>query len=173
MINNVGNAETFLPKNQYFEKQYADVSNPIIQGKDQETKLPTYKTVEKAEQKGTDYKNPCKTCESRSYQDESGDPGVSMKSPTKLSPAAAGSAVRAHEQEHVTRNQAKAKQEGREILSQTVSIHTGICPECGKTYVSGGTTRTVTAAKKENNNNEGAKGNTGNANGISGVDYSV
>ena len=40
--------------------------------------------------------------------------------------------------------------EGRAVISQTVTIHTGICPECGSVYVSGGTTRTTTAkAAKE------------------------
>lgn len=31
-------------------------------------------------------------------------------------------------------------------MQQTVSIQTAICPECGKIYVAGGTTRTVTSA---------------------------
>ncbi len=35
------------------------------------------------------------------------------------------------------------------MVSQSVTYHTAICPECGKAYVSGGTTRTVTAAKSE------------------------
>jgi ribosomal protein L32 len=49
--------------------------------------------------------------------------------------------------EHVVREQAKAQREGRRVINQSVSIHTAICPECGKTYVSGGTTRTTTAAE--------------------------
>ena len=87
----------------------------------------------------------CETCKRREYQDGSNDPGVSFKTPTHLSPEQAGFAVRAHEREHVTREQAKAVREGREVVSQSVSIHTAICPECGRVYVSGGTTRTVTA----------------------------
>ena len=51
--------------------------------------------------------------------------------------------------EHVYREQAKAQREDREVVSQSVTYHTAICPECGKAYVSGGTTRTVTAAKSE------------------------
>ena len=86
----------------------------------------------------------CQTCKNRRYQDGSDDSGVSFQTPTKVAPQAAGAAVRSHEQEHVSRNQAKAEREGREIVSQTVTIHTGICPECGRVYVSGGTTRTVT-----------------------------
>lgn len=91
----------------------------------------------------------CQTCEKRKYQDESDDMGVSFQTPTNISPEQAASAVRGHENEHVVREQAKAQQEGRRVVSQSVTIHTDICPECGKVYISGGTTRTVTAAEKE------------------------
>jgi uncharacterized protein with PIN domain len=57
--------------------------------------------------------------------------------------------VSAHENEHVTNEQTKADQEGREVISQTVTLQTSICPECGRVYVSGGTTRTMTAAKNK------------------------
>ena len=87
----------------------------------------------------------CETCKRRQYQDGSDDPGVSFKTPTHISPDQAGAAVRGHEQEHVSREQAKAEREGRKVISQSVSIHTAVCPECGRVYVSGGTTRTVTA----------------------------
>lgn len=86
----------------------------------------------------------CETCKNRKYQDGSDDPGVSFKTPSKLSPDQAASAVRSHEQEHVTREQAKAQREDREVVSQSVTYQTGVCPECGENYVSGGTTRTVT-----------------------------
>jgi len=88
----------------------------------------------------------CQTCKERKYQDGSDDPGVSFKTPTNVAPEQAASAVRGHENEHVVREQAKARQEGRKVVSQSVTYHTGICPECGKAYVSGGTTRTVTKA---------------------------
>lgn len=91
----------------------------------------------------------CQTCEKRKYQDESDDMGVSFQTPTNISPEQVASAVRGHENEHVVREQAKAQREGRRVVSQSVTIHTDICPECGKVYISGGTTRTVTAAKKE------------------------
>ncbi len=86
----------------------------------------------------------CQTCKNRKYQDGSDDSGVSFQTPTRVDPRAAASKVRSHEQEHVSRNQAKAEREGNEIVAQSVTIHTGICPECGKVYVSGGTTRTIT-----------------------------
>ena len=91
----------------------------------------------------------CQTCKDRKYQDGSDDPGVSFKTPTNVAPELAASAVRGHEQEHVAREQAKARREGREVVSQSVTYHTAICPECGKVYVSGGTTRTSTRAVQE------------------------
>ena len=91
----------------------------------------------------------CQTCKERKYQDGSNDPGVSFKTPTNVAPEQAAAAVRGHEQEHVVREQAKAQREGREVVSQSVTYHTAICPECGKAYVSGGTTRTTTRAAQE------------------------
>ena len=92
----------------------------------------------------------CQTCKERKYQDGSDDPGVSFKTPTSVAPEQAASAVRGHENEHVVREQAKARREDRRVVSQSVTYHTGICPECGKTYVSGGTTRTATKANTDN-----------------------
>ena len=88
----------------------------------------------------------CQTCKNRKYQDGSDDPGVSFKTATKIAPEQVASAVRGHEQEHVVREQAKAQREARKVVSQSVPIHTAICPECGDVYVSGGTTRTTTKA---------------------------
>lgn len=88
----------------------------------------------------------CQTCEERKYQDGSDDISVSYQSPTNIDPDVAPAAVRGHELEHVYHEQAKAQREGRKVVSQTVTLHTDICPECGRTYVSGGTTRTVTKA---------------------------
>ncbi len=87
----------------------------------------------------------CSACENRRYQDGSDDSGVSFQNPTKVNPAAAEGAVRAHENQHVTRNKAEADREGRKIISQTVTIKHATCPECGKNYVAGGVTRTTTA----------------------------
>ena len=89
----------------------------------------------------------CETCEKRKYQDGSDDMGVSFQTPTNIAPEQAAAAVRGHENEHVVREQAKAQREGRRVVSQSVTLHTEICPECGKAYISGGTTRTVTAEK--------------------------
>ena len=91
----------------------------------------------------------CQTCKNRKYKDGSDDPGVSFKTASKISGNVA-SAVRGHENEHVTRNRAEAERENKEIVSQTVTIKSDICPECGKSYVSGGETVTVTKNKPEN-----------------------
>lgn len=91
----------------------------------------------------------CKTCEERKYQDGSDDPGVSYQTPTRIAPGQAAAAVRGHEMEHVVRENAKAQREERKVVSQSVTLHTAICPECGKAYISGGTTRTTTAAKTQ------------------------
>jgi len=91
----------------------------------------------------------CQTCKNRKYQDGSDDPGVSFKSPTQIAPEQAASAVRGHEYEHVVRDQAQADREGREVVSQTVTYHNAICPECGRVYVAGGQTKTVTANAPE------------------------
>lgn len=85
----------------------------------------------------------CQTCKNRTYQDGSNDMGVSFKTPTKLSPEKAAYAVRAHESEHVARAWAQAQREDKEVVSQSVTYRTGVCPECGKTYLAGGTTQTV------------------------------
>ena len=43
----------------------------------------------------------------------------------------------------------KEAHKGRKVVSQSVTYHTGICPECGRFYIEGGTTRTVTAADND------------------------
>lgn len=83
----------------------------------------------------------CETCANRKYQDGS-DEMVSFKSATHISPEAAATAVRAHEGEHVSNAYDKAEKNNGEVLRASVAIHTSICPECGRTYVSGGTTTT-------------------------------
>lgn len=83
----------------------------------------------------------CQTCKERKYQDGS-DEMVSFKSAQHISPTEAGSRVRAHEQEHVANAYEKAAKDGGKVLQASVSIHTSICPECGRTFVSGGETNT-------------------------------
>ncbi len=92
----------------------------------------------------------CETCKNRKYQDGS-DEMVSFKAAAHISPEAAGAAVRAHEGEHVSNAYKKAAENNGKVLQASVAIHTSICPECGRTYVSGGTTSTQIKYYNEDN----------------------
>ena len=113
------------------------LQDAAVEGQEGEEAKSAQEVMEEAE---------CQTCKNRKYQDGSDDPGVSFKTATNVAPEQAAAAVRGHEQEHVVREQAKAQREDRKVVSQSVTIHTAICPECGDVYVSGGTTRTTTKA---------------------------
>ena len=95
----------------------------------------------------------CETCSERKYQDGSDECNVSFKAAAHISPTAAGAAVRAHEQEHVDNAYKKAKEGNGKVLQASVAIHTSICPECGRTYVSGGETTTKIAYGRDNDKN--------------------
>lgn len=92
----------------------------------------------------------CETCKNRRYQDGSNE-NVSFKSAAHISPNAAGAAVRAHEGEHVSNAYSKAAEGNGKVVNASVSIHTSVCPECGRTYVSGGTTNTTIKYSNEAN----------------------
>lgn len=92
----------------------------------------------------------CQTCKERKYQDGS-DENVSFKSAQHIAPEAAAARVRGHEQEHVANAYSKAAQDGGKVINASVAIHTAICPECGRTYVSGGTTTTMIKYNNEKN----------------------
>ena len=92
----------------------------------------------------------CQTCKNRKYKDGSNEM-VSFKNPTHISPEGAASAVRSHEQEHVTNAYSKAATKNGKVVSASVSIQTAICPECGRSYVSGGTTKTQIKYYNEDN----------------------
>ena len=137
--------------------------NPEEDGKSEETTKKPGRRSSPAE---------CETCKNRKYQDGSDEANVSFKAAAHVSPEAAGAAVRAHEGMHVANAYNKAKETGGKVLQASVSIHTAVCPECGRVYVSGGETRTriatpVESARKQNpyKQNENALNsimNTGN-----------
>lgn len=93
----------------------------------------------------------CQTCRNRKYQDGSDEANVSFKAASHVSPGAAGAAVRAHEGQHVSNAYKKAAQDDGEVVNASVSIHTAVCPECGRTYVSGGVTNTTIKYGDESN----------------------
>ncbi len=94
-------------------------------------------------------KTECQTCKERKYQDGSNEM-VSFKAAAHISPEAAGTRVRAHEQEHVSNAYKKAAKDDGKVLMASVRIHTSVCPECGRSYVSGGTTATKIQYKQDN-----------------------
>lgn len=96
----------------------------------------------------------CQTCKNRKYVDQSDDPTVSFQTPTNISPESAAAAVAGHEGEHIRNEQANAERDGRRVLSQSVIMHTSICPECGRVYVSGGEARTVTVSDDKPDNQD-------------------
>ena len=92
----------------------------------------------------------CQTCKERKYQDGS-DENVSFKAPSHIDPTAAASRVRSHEQEHVNNAYKDAAENNGKVVACNVSIRTSVCPECGRTYVSGGTTATQIKYYNEEN----------------------
>ena len=133
---------------------FIDYSSNAAYNRDIGMAVPVQRAVEDTTPAGVREKDikgikPCQTCANRRYQDSSSDPGVSMKSPTKLSPEQAATEVVAHEREHQNREAAKAASEGRQVVSNDIRIFTSTCPECGRIYVSGGETRTVTKNKPD------------------------
>jgi len=94
-------------------------------------------------------KTECQTCKERKYQDGS-DEMVSFKAAAHISPEDSASKVRAHEQEHVSNAFKKAAQGEGKVLQASVRLQTAICPECGRSYVAGGTTSTKIQYKEDN-----------------------
>lgn len=92
----------------------------------------------------------CETCKNRKYKDGS-DEMVSFKSAAHVSPQASASRVMAHEKEHVSNAYKKAAQNNGKVVSANVTLKTAVCPECGRSYVSGGTTSTQIKYYNEEN----------------------
>ena len=148
-INGFGN----MPLSGYIYGGYqgsyaADVQSGDDQGKVGAVKNPGESTKVAPGRKSSPAE--CQTCKERKYQDGS-DENVSFKSAQHISPEAAGARVRAHEQEHVANAYSKAEQQNGKVINASVTIHTAICPECGRTYVSGGTTHTQIKYNNEKN----------------------
>ena len=92
----------------------------------------------------------CETCKNRKYQAGS-DEMVSFKAPGHISPQASASRVMSHEREHVANAHEKvAKDKNATLVQASVTLHTAVCPECGRTYVSGGETTTQIKYNEEN-----------------------
>lgn len=101
-------------------------------------------------------KTECETCKERKYQDGS-DEMVSFKAAAHISPEASAAAVRSHEQEHVSNAYKKAALGGGKVLQASVRLQTAVCPECGRSYVAGGTTATKIQYKEDTPYGKGRK----------------
>ncbi len=119
--------------------------NPQVQGIDGLGPGESEKIAGKVEKTG---KSECQTCKERKYQDGS-DEMVSFKAAAHISPENSASRVRAHEQEHVSNAFKKAAQGEGKVLQASVRLQTAICPECGRSYVAGGTTTTKIKYKED------------------------
>ena len=131
----------------YTPISYIYPTNPVTATEKVELGIP--KDPKKVDKTDPNYE--CQTCENRKYQDGSNESDVSFKNASKVAPEAAAGAVRSHEQQHVSNAYDKAAKGNGKVISATVQIHTSCCPECGKTYVSGGTTRTQIKYTNEEN----------------------
>lgn len=108
---------------------------------------PTPFSTEKADEQRrtgkTESKGECQTCKERKYVDGSDEGNVSFKAPGHIAPEASAGVVMSHEKEHVANAKREGNKPGNELISASVSLKTAICPECGRSYVAGGTTRTL------------------------------
>ena len=92
----------------------------------------------------------CQTCKNRKYVDGSNEGNVSFKAPGHISPEASAATVKSHEMEHVSNAVKEGNKANKELILATVSLQVSVCPECGKSYVSGGTTKTTMATYSDN-----------------------
>lgn len=122
--------------------------------------------VEKSRKKGE-----CQTCKNRKYVDGSNEGNVSFKTPGHISPEASGAVVMAHEQEHVANAVNEGNKANKELISATVSLQMAVCPECGRAYVAGGTTRTTMATYSDNPYDQARKSIEGSLLAGQNIDY--
>lgn len=99
----------------------------------------------------------CQACKERKYMDRSDEADVSFQSPTHISPGQSAAKVMSHEREHVQNAVTEGNRPDKKLLSVSVALKTGICPECGRIYIAGGTTRTQMLTYKENPYDQGRK----------------
>ena len=142
-----GYGYSFYPSNVDYGKTSTENENIDKTGNEK-------KNEEKADDQSSSEE--CETCKNRKYQDGSVE-NVSFKAAAHISPEASAARVRGHEQEHVANAYKKAAQDNGKVLQASVSLKTAICPECGRSYVSGGTTSTRIKYSKDSETNPYAK----------------
>lgn len=143
--------------NSNFSYSYQTYPRNILAGSNSMTvdKVPQVTDVFHAKQSGRTGKvNPseCETCRNRKYVDVSNDSNVSFKAPGHISPGASAAVVSSHEQEHVSNAKSSAAETGATVTT-SVTLQMAVCPECGTSYVSGGTTTSTTTQVTYQSNN--------------------
>lgn len=142
-ISGTGGYDTFFPVYSATPVSPVNQADKVTHGTDGVTASEAGKKVEKGE---------CQTCKNRKYVDGSNESDVSFKTPGHIDPGSSASQVMAHEQEHVANAIAEGNKENKQLVSATVTLHTSVCPECGRVYVSGGTTHTTIRTTPESSN---------------------
>ena len=138
-----GNGTTGRAAQDEFEGTYA--STPYEADKADEEEFDTAKKPGKRSSPAE-----CETCKNRKYKDGS-DEMVSFKAAGHINPNAAASVVMSHEREHVSNAYQKADAGNGEVVRASVQLKMDVCPECGRTYVSGGETTTQIRYYNESN----------------------
>ena len=99
----------------------------------------------------------CQTCKERKYMDQSNEGDVSFPAHTLTARGQAPALVMDHAGFLGLNGVAEAQKQNKRLVSVSVSLKTGVCPECGKTYIAGGTTRTKMLTYRENPYDQGRK----------------
>lgn len=149
----IGSISGYQPYNSIYTNPIGKASQTqnvnAISGVEDEKKSANPDAVKKPGRKSSPEE--CETCKNRKYQDGSDEGNVSFKAAAHISPESAASRVRAHENEHVSNAYKKAAKDNGKVMNASVTLQTAICPECGRTYVSGGLTKTSIKYSNEDN----------------------
>lgn len=149
----IGSISGYQPYNSIYTNSIGKASQTqnvnAISGVEDEKKSANPDAVKKPGRKSSPEE--CETCKNRKYQDGSDEGNVSFKAAAHISPESAASRVRAHENEHVSNAYKKAAKDNGKVMNASVTLQTAICPECGRTYVSGGLTKTSIKYSNEDN----------------------
>ncbi len=100
----------------------------------------------------------CQTCKNRKYVDGSDENDVSFQMPGHIDPEQSYAKVMSHEKEHVANAIQKGNEPGARLISASVTLKMGICPECGRTFVAGGVTNTQIEYRESNPYEKNRKG---------------
>jgi len=117
-------------------------ANNVRRGSDG-TAQATVDGIKDAAKTGRTSKGECKTCSERKYVDGSNENDVSFKTPTHIDPGNSAAAVMGHEKQHLSNAITEGNKPNKELVSASITLHMDICPECGRSYVSGGVTKTT------------------------------